>query len=37
MILLSLFKELFTITFEFFAGYLTDLVMGLIFPQSPEE
>ena len=37
MVLVALFKELFKITFDFFAGYLSDLVMGLIFPQTPAE
>jgi len=30
MILLELFKELFKVTFDFFAGWLTDLVLGAI-------
>ncbi len=33
MILLNLFRELFKVTFTFFADWLTDLVMSLVTPQ----
>lgn len=36
MILLNLFRELFKVTFDFFAGYLTGWVMDLVNPSQPE-
>ena len=36
MILLDLLRELFKITFNFFADWLTAWVLGNIFPQDPQ-
>jgi|LSQX01.2.fsa_nt_gb hypothetical protein len=36
MLLFNLFKELFRVTFQFFTGFLTDLVLGWVFPPSAE-
>lgn len=36
MILLELLRELFKITFSFFAEFLTAWVLGTVFPSDPE-
>lgn len=33
MLLLELLKELFKVTFDFFAGWLRDLVLGAVAPE----